>query len=110
MLAPAVDAANKDLVELGIALVGAITFHSLRRTHASLRCACGDDVRYTADQLGHEDTRFTLRVYAQATKRRDRLAKPQRDAYDRALDWAQMGTSDALTIDALQTEATTNPA
>src|SRR5690242_728235 len=31
-------------------------------------------------QLGHEDPRFTLRVYAQATSRRDRMAKPQRDA------------------------------
>jgi hypothetical protein len=44
----------------------------LRRSYASLRCACGDDVRYTADQLGHEDPRFTLAVYAKATKRRNR--------------------------------------
>jgi integrase len=92
VLAPAVEAANKTLGASGIAPIDHITFHSLRRTYASLRCACGDDVRYTADQLGHEDPRFTLRVYAQATKRRDRLAKPQRDAYDAAIEWAQMGT------------------
>lgn len=110
VLSPAVDKANTKLAEVGIATIGPITFHSLRRTYASLRCACGDDVRYTADQLGHEDPRFTLRVYAQATKRRDRLAKTHRDAYDRALDWARMGTSDLLTIDALRTEATRNPA
>jgi hypothetical protein len=42
------------------------------------------------DQLGDEDPRFTLRVYAQATKRRDRLAKPQREAFDRAIEWALM--------------------
>ena len=92
MLAPAVEAANVKLAEAGIAPIGHLTFHSLRRTYASLRCACGDDVRYTAAQLGHEDPRFTLRVYAQATSRRERMAKPQRDAYDAALDWAAMGS------------------
>ena len=97
------------LEELGIAPVGAITFHSLRRTYASLRCVCGDDIRYTADQLGHEDPRFTLRVYAQASKRRDRLAKPQRDGFDRAVEWAAMGSSVDLTVPTLQTEATKNP-
>ena len=53
-----------------------VTFHSLRRTYASLRCACGDDVRYAADQLGHEDPRFSFRVYTKAVKRRDRLSEP----------------------------------
>ena len=86
-----------------------MTFHSLRRTYASLRCACGDDVRYTADQLGHEDARFTLRVYAQATKRRDRLAKTQRDAYDAAIEWALMGTGDDLTVPTLQAQSTKSP-
>jgi integrase len=50
----AVEAANVKLAKDGIAPLEAITFHSLRRTFASLRCACGDDVRYTAGQLGHE--------------------------------------------------------
>ena len=86
-------AANIKLESVGISPIGRVTFHGLRRSYASLRCACGDDVRYTADQLGHEDARFTLRVYAQATKRRDRMAKPQRDAYDRAVEWAAMGSS-----------------
>ena len=96
VLGPAIKAANVKLEEVGIAPIGRVTFHSLRRTYASLRCACGDDLRYTADQLGHEDPRFTLRVYAQATKRRDRLAAPHREAFDRALDWALAGTSEAL--------------
>ena len=98
VLAPAVKAANATLSELGIAELERVTFHSLRRTYASLRCACGDDVRYTADQLGHEDPRFTLKVYAQATKRRDRLAATHRKAHDRALDWASMGTSEPLLV------------
>jgi integrase len=98
VLFPAVGAANVKLEEMGIATLAPITFHSLRRTYASLRCVCGDDIRYTADQLGHEDPRFTLKVYAQATKRRDRLTGPHLKAYDRALEWAQMGTSTELLI------------
>jgi integrase len=98
VLAPAVATANETLEKAGISPIGRVTFHSLRRTYASLRCACGDDVRYTADQLGHEDPRFTLRVYAQATKRRDRLSGDHLKAYDRALQWAQMGTNEALKV------------
>jgi integrase len=75
-----------------------VTFHSLRRTYASLRCVCGDDIAYTASQLGHEDARFTLRCYAQASKRRDRLSKTHRDAFDRAIEWALLGTTNALTV------------
>jgi len=93
VLAPALAAANAALEQVGIAPIGHVTFHSLRRTYASLRCACGDDVRYTADQLGHEDVRFSLNVYAKATKRRDRLSGPHLKAYDAALEWARMGTS-----------------
>jgi integrase len=109
VLAPAAAAANGVLEKAGIAPIGAVTFHSLRRTYASLRCACGDDVRYTADQLGDEDPRFTLRVYTQATKRRDRLSGPHLKAYDAALEWAQMGTSEDLSVSAFNTEATKNP-
>jgi integrase len=110
VLAPAVETANETLEEAGIAPIGRITFHSLQRTYASLRCACGDDdVRYTADQLGHEDPRFTLRVYAQATKRRDRLARPVRDAYDAAIEWALMGAGTDFEVPAYRTEATKNP-
>jgi integrase len=110
VLRPAVEAANASLDGLGIAPIGAIGFHSLRRTYASLRCACGDDVRYTADQLGHEDPRFTLRVYAKATKRRDRLARRHREQYDRALEWARMGTNQPLTVPPMPVEATKSPA
>jgi integrase len=109
VLFPAVATANENLAETGIVPIGEITFHSLRRTYASLRCACGDDLRYTADQLGHEDPRFTLRAYAQATKRRDRLAKPQREAYDAAIEWARMGTSEASVESPFQLEATQRP-
>jgi integrase len=110
VLMPAIATANTELEEVGIAPMGRSTFHSLRRTYASLRCACGDDVRYTADQLGHEDPRFTLRVYAQATKRRDRLTGPHLRAYDRALEWARMGTTQPSDVPTFDTEATKIPA
>jgi integrase len=107
VLAPAVTTANEKLEKSGIAPIGRLTFHGLRRTYASLRCVCGDDMRYTADQLGHEDPRFTMRCNAQASKRRDRMAKPQRDAFDRALEWAGMGRNDTLAVPLSSVEATT---
>ncbi len=113
VLVKTIATANEKLAELGIAPIGSLTFHGLRRTYASLRCVCGDDPRYTADQLGHEDARFTMRCYAQASKRRDRMAKPHRDAYDAAVEWAAIGSSNALTLPDLEpaaAEATKNPA
>jgi integrase len=77
----------------GIAPIAPLTFHSLRMTYASLRCACGDDIRYVSAQIGHGDPRFTLKVHAQATKRRDRLSETHRRAYDRAIEWARVGAN-----------------
>jgi hypothetical protein len=91
-----------------IAPIERITFHSLRRTFASLRCACGDDIRYTSGQLGHEDPRFSLRVYTQATKRRERLSGPHLRAYERALEWARMGTSESV-VESIPAETTESP-
>jgi integrase len=110
VLRPAVEAANAELAKDGITAIGSVGFHSLRRTDASLRCACGDDVAYTSSQIGHEDARFTLRVYTQATKRRERLSGGHLRAYDRALEWAQMGTNGADEAMPVPAEATKNPA
>jgi integrase len=96
VLRPAIEAANETLGKDGIGAIEPIGFHGLRRTYASLRCAVGDDVAYTSAQLGHTDARFTLRTYAQATRRRERLSGPHLKAYDRAIEWARMGTSDVL--------------
>jgi hypothetical protein len=43
-------------------------------------------------KLGHEDPTFTIRVYAKAAKRRERLAGEYLEAFNRALDWAAMGS------------------
>ncbi len=111
VLRPSIESANAKLAKDGIAPIAeGLGFHGLRRTYASLRCACGDDVAYASSQLGHEDPRFTLRVYAQATKRRERLSGPHLRAYDRALEWARMGTIAVDEPVAVPIEATKNPA
>lgn len=101
VLAPAIKKANKELEELGIEPIGNVSPHGLRRTFASLRAACGDDPVYIAQQIGHEDVAFTLRTYAHAVKRRDRLTGHHRQAFDEALDWAALGTATDLEADAL---------
>jgi hypothetical protein len=64
----------------------------------------GDDVPYTSAQLGHESPSFTLTVYVQAAKRRERLTAAERREYDRAVEWAQwprMGTNDLAALPAV---------
>ncbi|HUK44039.1 MAG TPA: hypothetical protein VLV28_01985, partial [Gaiellaceae bacterium] len=59
-----------------------------------LRCALGDDVAYTAAQLGHVDATFTLNTYTNAVRRRQKLTEQERTEFDRAVEWARMGTND----------------
>jgi integrase len=91
-LKTAIRRANEALERAGIEPVSErVTPHSLRRTYASLRASAGDDPAYIAEQLGHEDPTFTIRVYAKATKRRQRLSGTYLEAFDAALQWAGMG-------------------
>jgi integrase len=91
-LKAAIKAANERLDELGIEAISEwITPHSLRRTYASIRAASGDSPIYIAEQLGHEDPGFTFRVYAKASKRRDKLEGNYLEAFDQALNWAGFG-------------------
>ncbi len=87
-LTRAVAAANLKLAETGIEPIAKVTPHSLRRTYASLRAALRDDRVYIAEQLGHQDARFTFRVYQRAAKRRERLGGEHLAAFDRACEWA----------------------
>ena len=70
--------------------LGDVRPHALRRTFASLRAVCGDDPVYIARQIGHEGVRFTLNVYAQSVKRRERMTDAERKEYDRAIEWASV--------------------
>jgi integrase len=96
LLVKAIETVNPKLAELGIDSIGAVSPHGLRRTFASLRCAVGDDVAYTAAQLGHEDAVFSLKTYTHAVKRRNRLTGQELKQFERAIEWAQwarMGTN-----------------
>jgi integrase len=84
--------ANRRLAQLGIEPIEeTVTPHSMRRLYASLRFALRDDPVYVADQMGHEDGAFSMRVYARAVKRRERLRGTALSEFDRALEWAEMG-------------------
>lgn len=76
-------------------------FHGLRQTYASLRAAVGDDPAYTSEQIGHDDPRFTLRSAPMRGKRRQRLTGMHRDAFDRALEWAQRWAQARLPVPAV---------
>ena len=62
----------------------------------SRRCASlPATTRFTSrQQLGHEDPTFTLRVYAQVVKHRERLTAKEREAFEQAVEWARMGTNE----------------
>lgn len=53
---------------------------------------------YVSSQIGHEDPTFTLKVYAQVVKHRERLTAKERQAFERAVEWARMGTNEPLTV------------
>lgn len=81
--------ANARLERLGLHPIDAYaTPHSLRRLYASLRFALGDDPVYVAHQLGHTDPTFSMKVYARALRRRERLAGTALREFDAALAWA----------------------
>jgi integrase len=46
-----------------------VTPHTLRRTWAMLALTAGRDARWVMAQMGHEDARLTLQVYAQVIQR-----------------------------------------
>ncbi len=48
-----------------------VSFHSLRRTYASLMAEAGADPAYTMRQIGHRKSSFTLDVYTDVKTRRD---------------------------------------
>jgi integrase len=72
ILAPAIQLANGALAHEGLALLPAgLTFHSLRRTFASLLYALGEPPPYVMNQIGHTTPALTLALYAKHMSRRD---------------------------------------
>lgn len=46
--------------------------HTLRRTYISMMFAAGAELPYVTAQVGHDDSKGTLEIYARVLKRRDR--------------------------------------
>ena len=65
-----VERANERRAAEGRLLLPAtVTPHALRRTFATLCFFAGRDLRWVMGQLGHDDPRMTLAIYAQCMKR-----------------------------------------
>jgi integrase len=82
MRAPAIEAANAALKERELPMIpdgennqARVTFHSLRRTYASLCAEAGIDVAWTAAQIGHVDPRLTINTYTDVRNRRQSPAE-----------------------------------
>jgi integrase len=96
----AIRRANRKLAEIGLQPIDeAVTPHSLRRLYASLRFALGDDPVYVAAQLGHTEPGFSMKVYASAVRRRERLVGAALREFDAALDWAAMGSGERVSVE-----------
>jgi integrase len=93
-LKTAIKKANPILEKKGIEPISErVSPHSLRRTFASLRYACGDDPVYVAEQGSWTDPSFPIRVYARAVHRKEKLTGSHREAFDAAIEWALLGTN-----------------
>ncbi len=98
ILYPAIERANKKLREMGKAPISEeVTFHSLRRTYASLMAEAGADPRYVMGQIGHRRAEFTLAVYTDVGNRRHAANATLGDLL-LGSDWAPMGTSGTSAI------------
>jgi integrase len=86
VILPIVERANRK--RKGKLLIPAdLTPHAFRRTFARLSFVAGRELDYVMGQIGHEDARMALEIYAQLRKRRVRAA-------ERQLVWSLMRFSD----------------
>jgi integrase len=74
VLGRVVKQANKQRTASGRAALPPVVPHTLRRTYISLMLEAGAPLHYVMDQVGHEDSKTTLEIYAQVQKR---LSRPQ---------------------------------
>lgn len=70
MLDGVVAVAERLAADRGVASLGKVTPHALRRTNISLLSAAGYDPGWIMAQVGHTDPKLTLRIYNQVLKRK----------------------------------------
>lgn len=71
---PAVKRVNEKRAERRRGPLPPITNHTFRRTYISLLFAAGAEPPYVMSQVGHEDAKTTLNIYAQVVRHRDAQA------------------------------------
>ena len=74
VLSRVVARANEQRKARGKAALPPVVPHTLRRTYISLMLEAGAPLHYVMDQVGHEDSKTTLEIYAVVQKR---LSRPQ---------------------------------
>jgi integrase/recombinase XerC len=72
ILRPVVNEANEARERAGRPPLRAVTPHALRRTYVTLMFEAGAPVPYVMSQVGHEDSRTTLEIYARVQQRLSR--------------------------------------
>ena len=80
VLRPAVNRANELRAGRDLPQLPPTSPHALRRTYTSLMIEAGAPLPYVMRQVGHEDSRTTLEVYAQVQQRLSR--KQVHQAFD----------------------------
>jgi integrase len=84
VLKPAIQRANERRAARDLPpLPAKVTAHTLRRTYISMMFAARAEIPYVMAQVGHEDSKVTLELYARVLKRRDREQVGR--AFDRLL-------------------------
>jgi integrase len=74
VLARVVERANEGRAARGRGSLPPVVPHTLRRTYISLMLEAGAPLHYVMDQVGHEDSKTTLEIYALVQKR---LSRPE---------------------------------
>jgi integrase len=91
VLGRVVKRANKQRAVSGRAALPPVVPHTLRRTYISLMLEAGAPLHYVMDQVGHEDSKTTLEIYAQVQKR---LSRPQvKRAFEALLAETDLGSA-----------------
>ncbi len=72
VLGPVLKKTNELREQRGLAPLPQVSPHALRRTYISLLIEAGAPLPYVMRQVGHEDSRTTLEVYAQVQQRLNR--------------------------------------
>jgi integrase len=90
VLARVVEQANEHRAARGQAALPPVVPHVLRRTYISLMLEAGAPLHYVMDQVGHEDSKTTLEIYARVQKR---LSRPQvKRAFEALLAGTDLGS------------------